>query len=127
MKTLSGVNGIMWECIVNGICASRMILFPIRNFLLKLGKIEIGKNSAIHSGCYISGQKLKLGNASYINRNCLIDANHAQIVIGDNVGVGYGSIFLTTCHDYNNPDKRTGNVYGKPIVIKDGVWVGGGY
>ncbi len=89
-------------------------------------KIEIGKNSAIHSGCYISGCNLKLGDASYINRNCLIDANHAQVIIGNNVGIGYASILLTICHDYSNADKRTGDVYGKSITVKDGVWVGGG-
>jgi len=56
----------------------------------------------------------------------LIDANHAQVIIGNNVGIGYASILLTICHDYSNADKRTGDVYGKSITVKDGVWVGGG-
>lgn len=76
--------------------------------------------------CYISGNKLTIGHNSYVNRNCILDCSNASISIGVNVGIGYNCRFFTTNHDYSNPLKRTGNVYGDDIFIGNGCWIGGG-
>lgn len=88
--------------------------------------MHLEKGSAIHMSCYISGNKLALGQNSYINRSCILDCAKASINIGENVGIGYNCCFFTTSHNYSNPGKRTGNALGGDIVVGDGCWIGGG-
>lgn len=80
----------------------------------------------IHAKCYISGKNITIGEHSYINRECLVDANHGAISIGNNVGIAYRCQLLTTNHDYSNQNKRTGIVTGSDIVIENGCWIGAG-
>ena len=86
----------------------------------------MGKNSAIHAKCYVSGKNITIGNHSYLNKECIIDACHGRISIGNNVGVAYRCQLLTTNHDYSDGNKRTGKVSGADIVIEDGCWIGAG-
>ena len=116
----------LWEVFVNGILSSRIVGWRTRRLFLKILGIETGKGSAIHSGIYISGSKLRMGDYSYINSNCMIDSCHAPVIIGNYVGIGYSCKFFTTNHDCSNAQKRSGRVEGRPIMIGDGVWIGGG-
>ena len=116
----------MWDVFVNGFCSSSLIGYRTRRILLRLVGMKLAQQTAIHKGCYISGNNLVLEKGSYINRNCVIDCAHAPVVIGENVGIGFNCSFLTTNHNYSNPLKRTGKVDGKKIEIKAGAWIGGG-
>lgn len=69
--------------------------------------------------------KLRVGKRSFVNRGCLFDNEHAQVIIGNNVAVGYRCSFLTINHNMDNPVRRAGKVSGKQIIIEDGVWIGG--
>ena len=82
------VKKYIWDIIINGISASYFIPLKLREMLYKLVGIKIGKSSAIHAKCYISGKKLTVGENSYINKDCLIDSYHDSIYIGNNVGIG---------------------------------------
>ena len=116
----------IWDLTVNCILSSYLIHYKLRRLLLNLCGCKIGKKSAVHAGCYISGNKLKMGNESYINRNCLIDTKNADVIIGNRVGVAYSVQLLTTNHDIYNHKKRTGIVTGTNITIGDGCWLGDG-
>lgn len=98
----------------------------IREYMYRLIGIKMGKNSAIHAKCYVSGKNITIGNHSYLNKECIIDACHGRISIGNNVGVAYRCQLLTTNHDYSDGNKRTGKVSGADIVIEDGCWIGAG-
>ncbi len=115
----------LWDLIVNGFCYSSIIGFRFRRSIFKILGMNLGHNTAIHKSCYISGNKLSLGDDSYINRNCTLDCINASIIIGKNVGVGFNCCFFTTNHDYSSSFKRTGKVIAKNIVIGDGCWIGG--
>lgn len=116
----------IWDLLVNGFCASPIVGYRIRKWVFKILGMSLRRHSAIHMNCYISGNHLILGEGSYINRKCILDCRNANIIIGKNVGVGYGCNFFTTNHDYSNEHKRTGAIECRDIVIGDGCWIGGG-
>lgn len=118
------IRPFIWDLFINGLLSSYFIHYKIRNFVLRSLKFHIGKQSAIHSKCLIIGRQLILGSNSYINRECVLDSSCGKIIIGDKVGIGFRCSFLTTNHDYSDPDKRTGNVFGKDIIVEDGCWIG---
>lgn len=107
------------------ICASKIWPWRIRTLLYRLSGMKIAADSAIHGGGYFSGNRLVLGQGSYINRNCLIDCQNESVTIGNRVGIAFAVNIYTTNHDYTDETKRTGPVHGKPVVIEDSVWVSG--
>jgi acetyltransferase-like isoleucine patch superfamily enzyme len=106
-------------------CGWALWHWKVRAILYRLIGISISKCSAIHSGCFLSGNHLMIGDNSYINRRCTIDCKHGNVLIGNNVGVAFDVKMYTTEHNYENPNKRTGFVSGADIIIKDGCWIGG--
>lgn len=120
------IKEYLWEFFINGITFSRIIPFRIRGKILNWSGCNIVKQSAIHSGCFLTGNKLKLGKGSYINRDCYLDCKYGEIRIEENVGIGPRVQIYTTSHDYNDPQKRTGVVFSEMVTISNGVWIGGG-
>lgn len=117
------IRKYLFDFFINGIVMSYFIPSKIRTYILNLLGFNIGKNSIICSNCYIDSKKLIIGKNSYINKNCLID-NNAEVLVGNNVGIAYNVTILTTNHEYNNPNKRTGKINSKKVIIDDGVWIG---
>ena len=120
------IKKYIWDIYVNKFLSSYFIPYKIRGYMYKLLGIKIGRNSAIHAKCYMSGKNIEIGNHSYLNKECLIDACHGTVLIGNNVGIAYRCQLLTTNHDYSNPNKRTGKVSGSNVVVEDGCWIGSG-
>ena len=120
------IKSYAWDVFVNKFFASYIIPYKIREYMYRVIGIKMGKNSAIHAKCYVSGKNITIGNHSYLNKECVIDACHGRISIGNNVGVAYRCQLLTTNHDYSDGNKRTGKVSGADIVIEDGCWIGAG-
>ena len=119
------MNNFFRNYFINTVVSSRIWHYKIRTLLYRGCGMKIEKNSAIHDGCFFTGKKLTLGNKSYINCNCFFDCNHAEVRIGNNVGIAYNVSVYTTQHDYNNPKKRTGTVFGRAVTIGDGCWISG--
>lgn len=120
------IKEFLWELLINGIISSRIIPYRIRGKILNWSGCNIVKKSAIHSGCFLTGNKLKLGEGSYINRDCYLDCKYGEIRIEENVGIGPRVQIYTTNHDYNDSSKRTGVVFSEMVTISKGVWIGGG-
>lgn len=126
LYVLQHMKSYLWEVFVNRLLGSRIIPLVLRNSFYKLIGVRFTAGvfqSVIHAGCYLSGSKLIIGQGSYINKQCLIDAQHASITIGDNVGIGYRVQILTTSHEYSSPVKRTGRVNGSDVSIGNGTWI----
>jgi len=89
-------------------------------YLRKILHVNIGRNSAIHMGCFFTGNNIAIGNNTVINRNCYLDGRFG-IEIGDNVSISPEVCILSLTHDIND----SGFVpIGKKTVLKDFVWVG---
>ncbi|MGE5682213.1 MAG: acyltransferase [Bacillota bacterium] len=71
-------------------------------------------------GCFITGDNIKIGNNSVINRNCYLDGR-AGVVIGNNVNVSPEVYILSLTHDVNDPSFKT---IAREVVIEDNSWIG---
>lgn len=103
------------------------------NILEKLFK-NLGKNAYIEPPFICDyGSQIEWGENSYANFNCVI-LDSASVKIGNNVMLGPNVNIYTATHSIypslrNDAEKEgLGSLitYAKPIVIADGVWIGGG-
>ncbi len=69
------------------------------------------------------GKLTKVGKGVFINFGCTF-LDRGGITLEDNVFVGPNVQLITENHP-EQPDKRR-NVYTKPILIKQGTWIGAG-
>jgi acetyltransferase-like isoleucine patch superfamily enzyme len=96
--------------------------YKIRNFYLgKIIGIKIGKNTAIHMGCFFAGRNIEIGNNNVIGRKCYFDGRTGKILIKDNVSISPESYFLTDTHIKDSPVFE--HTY-KNITINKFVWIG---
>lgn len=87
---------------------------------------------SVHKSAYIEppfrcdyGYNITLGKSFYANFDCvLLDVN--PITIGDRVLLGPGVHIYTASHPVDPEIRRTFKELGKPVVIEDDVWIGGG-
>jgi len=88
---------------------------------LRMFGAKIGKGVVLKPGINVKYPwNLEIGNYSWVGERAWLDSL-APIAIGDNACISQGTYFCTGNHDWT--DRAFGLVV-KPIVIKDGVWVG---
>ncbi|NER99361.1 MAG: acyltransferase [Symploca sp. SIO1B1] len=95
----------------------------LRRNLLKLLGAKFGSGTVIRGGSYFYGGDLVTGIKCQINRGCYFDFT-GKITFKDNVVVGHGVTFITTEHKIQDSARRAGPVYGRPILVEDGAWIG---
>jgi len=83
-------------------------------------KIEIGIGSSIHMGCFITGNHIRIGKNSVINRNCYLDGREG-IEIGDNVSISPWVYVLSDSHDVQS---HTFKNKGGVVTIGNFAWLG---
>lgn len=71
------------------------------------------------------GGQISLGDNFYANFNCVF-LDSADITIGNDVMLGPGVHIYTVDHPRDAKARRAGGCIAKPVVIGDGVWIGGG-
>ena len=71
------------------------------------------------------GRNITLGRNVYFNFNCIV-LDVAPVRIGDNVLFGPAVQVYTATHPLDAALRRSGIESGKPIVIGDDAWIGGG-
>jgi len=83
--------------------------------------ISIGPHSSVHMRCrFYRPSSVSIGHNSIINREVLLDGRY-PLTVGNNVSVSEEVMFLTLEHD---PDSRTFENRGAPIIVKDRVFIG---
>jgi len=71
------------------------------------------------------GGQISVGVNFYANFNCVM-LDSAAITIGNDVMLGPGVHIYTVDHPRDAQARREGGCIAKPVVIADGVWIGGG-
>lgn len=71
------------------------------------------------------GYNLRLGSQVYFNFNCVV-LDVAPVSIGDRTLFGPAVQIYTASHPMDAAERRQGVEFGKPVVIGEDVWVGGG-
>ena len=101
---------------------TRVPSYAIRtNYLRKILKIRIGKDTSIHMGCFFSGNRIVIGDNCVIGRSCQLDGRAGLIEICNNVSVSSETCILSMSHLV---DSETFETVIKPVHIEDYVWIG---
>ncbi|MFN4006821.1 MAG: WcaF family extracellular polysaccharide biosynthesis acetyltransferase [Chitinophagaceae bacterium] len=95
--------------------------YDLKIRLLKLFGATIGKGVIIKPNVQIKYPwLLTVGDYSWIGEYVWID-NLAKVTIEDNVCISQGAYLLTGNHNYK---KTTFDLIVKPIIIRQGAWIG---
>jgi maltose O-acetyltransferase len=99
---------------------------PERHTILQQLLGQIGENSIIEPPFYCSyGQNIHIGDYVFLNVLCtILDCN--EVHIGHHVMIGPAVQIYTAAHLLQAEPRIQGLEVGKPIVIEDNVWLGGG-
>jgi maltose O-acetyltransferase len=100
------------------LCPSSLRLVIYRRLGMKIGQ------SDIWPGVGFRGTRCSIGDGSWINHGAYFDCEYGDIVIGANVGVGMGVMFVTSSHQMGKPERRAGAIHYQPVKVEDGVWIG---
>lgn len=93
-----------------------------RWYLRRVLGYRIAPSAAIHSGCWVTGFWLSVGEHSVINRNCRLDAR-GGITIGANVSISPECYLISASHDPHSPE-FAGATKPTAVHIHDYVWLG---
>ncbi len=101
--------------------------YPIRFLFYKTRLRNMGKSVYIEHGCdFRFHNKISIDDYTTINKNCKFFASYfdesCKIEIGKNVAIGPNTHMFAATHGYN---KKVLTDFGKSIVVKDYVWIGG--
>lgn len=113
------------SALIHLIYNSLIAIFPshdIRNLFLRLLGGKIGKSRIDLSTHIRRINKLKIGDYTYINRECILDAV-GDLTIGNCVSISYRCNIMSGGHDMNSPSFEGRHL---PIIICDYVWIGVG-
>ena len=92
-----------------------------------LGKLIVA-NDSLHIEASFNcdyGYNIEVGKNFYANYGCtILDIN--KVKIGDNVLLAPNVQIYTACHPTNPKERLSFKEFGKPIVIGNNVWIGGG-
>ncbi len=71
------------------------------------------------------GFNISIGQRTFVNYDCVfLDCN--TVTLGDDVQVAPGVHIYTATHPVDAETRRSGLEYALPVLIADGVWLGGG-
>jgi maltose O-acetyltransferase len=93
-----------------------------RWYLTRILRCTIAPGACIHSGCWVTGFRLNVGQHSVINRNCRLDARGA-IHIGANVSISPECYLISSSHDSHSPS-FAGSTKPTAVTIHDYAWLG---
>lgn len=110
------------DLFINGIASSVLTPKFVRYYMYKLYGMEL-KTKNINPGCFVGGNKIKIGKNSFINYKCFFD-NSGEIIIGDNCHVAMEVLFCSSTHEIGRSEQRAGKGSGAPIIIENGCWIG---
>ncbi len=130
MKLIKKINFIIYlylQAFLN-IFADIFMGNKLRYYFYKIYFKKIGKKVILNSNIYIEvPEKIEIGNNSGISRGCWISGG-GGLIIRNNVIIGPKVIIHTANHNFTSasiPIMYQGHTF-KKIVIKDNVWIGAG-
>jgi acetyltransferase-like isoleucine patch superfamily enzyme len=89
-------------------------------FLRRFCGLQLGRDSSIAMGCFITGTHIRIGDNTVVNRFTYLDGR-VPLTIGNNVNVSHYTLIQTLTHDPQNPDFVCLEL---PVVIGDHAWIG---
>jgi maltose O-acetyltransferase len=112
---------VLWRILVCNIAASWLVPRTLRWAIYRACGLRINTR-AISAGCFFSGQTI-IGRGTFVNAGCMFDG-FAPIEIGERCSMGMRVTLITSTHELGDASHRAGALFGKPIRIGNGTWVG---
>ena len=129
-EELAGIHPrlIAAQCVVRLI--PNLAGIRLRRLLYSLAGFRIGKGAVIFGPLFITGagpvsRRLTIGRGAIINAPTYFNLG-AEVRLGDGVGIGPFSSFITDSHKMGDSTFRAGDSYAAPISVGDGAWIGTG-
>lgn len=86
----------------------------------------LGPGAAVETPFHCDyGWNIRAGRNLYMNSGCVI-LDVVPVTLGDDVMFGPHVQLLAADHPRDPEQRRAGREFGRPIVIGDGAWLGGG-
>lgn len=114
---------LLGRFLVNGLLASALVPSSARVRLFRLLGMRLRTNILLGPSVSIRTPEIEVGEESSINARCYFD-NRGGVKIGNRVGVGIDVAFITSRHDFSDPNRRAGVGGWDGIVVEDGCWIG---
>ncbi|MBT3856448.1 MAG: acyltransferase [Nitrospina sp.] len=105
----------------------RWLVYYLYEHVLPLKNLQVGTDPEIHPTVSLRFEKnIHLGNKIVLDMNCCIWASpNSKITVGDNTGVGPGTIIISSNHSFFSKESYTEQpINEKDIVIGKNVWIG---
>lgn len=98
-----------------------------KRFLLLTERLaEVGQDALIRPPFFCDyGYNISLGAEAFLNFGCVI-LDVESVTIGNGTAIGPGVQILTSDHPRDPVLRRQKVRFGRPIVIGENVWIGGG-
>ena len=105
----------------------RWLVYYIYEHVLPLKNLRVGTNLEIHPTVSLRFENnIHIGNNIVLDMNCCLWASpNSKITIGDNTGVGPGTVIISSHHSFFSKQSYTDQPLNeKDIVIGKNVWIG---
>ncbi|MBI4383437.1 MAG: acyltransferase [Nitrospinae bacterium] len=102
-------------------------LYYVYEHALPMKRLKVGSSPEIHPTVSLRFEKnIALGNNIILDMNCCLWASeHSMITIGDNTGIGPGTVVISSNHSFAKGRPAIEQPLNeKDIAIGDNVWVG---
>lgn len=121
---MSKLYSYIYYLLINSVAGSHICPNRLRKKIYNAFGHKVYGN--VMAGCFLGAGphgKLFLGKGSYINYKCFLDLG-GNIIIGDNVAIGFCSIFINSSHQIGPSKLRAGEGGGQDVYIGNGCWIG---
>lgn len=112
----------LWYFLGSPLVRSRVLPFSsVKCWILRLFGAQVGRGVYIKPGVAVKFPwRLSVGDHCWIGEDAWID-NLAQVTLGAHACISQGAYLCTGNHDWSTSNMK---LFRKPIVVRDGCWVG---
>ena len=100
---------------------------PVERYALLQARLgAVGEGSVIRAPFFCDyGYNIRLGADVFVNFNCVI-LDVVAVAIGDRTQIGPAVQIYTADHPRDEAHRSTGLEFGRPVTVRNDVWIGGG-
>jgi acetyltransferase-like isoleucine patch superfamily enzyme len=109
--------------LLNVIAGSALVPRPLRHLVYLLCGLDV-RTPNVFSGTRITGRDLHIGQGTFINHECYLDAARGRIEIGRDCHLAPHVMVLTATHDVGGAGEVSREAGYLVTTIGDRVWLG---
>jgi maltose O-acetyltransferase len=113
----------LWTSIANDIAGMSMLPRGVACAIYRRLGMRID-TQRIAPGLVLYGPHLSVGRDTFINRDVLIENDHAWVRIGRHCDIAMRVVITTASHRVGAAGRRAGEATQHDVIIGDGVWIG---